>query len=281
MFGYITINKPELKVKDYYKYKAYYCGLCRTLREGFGFRGQMTLSYDMTFVVILLTSLYESETKKVNRRCVVHPVKKHSMLQNEMAVYAAEMNIVLSYYHFVDDWEDEKSAAGLAGSKLLQRNVKRIIAKYPEKCKLIQSCLKELQAYEKDGVTELDAVAGSFGKLMGELLVCRKDQWEPVLRRMGFFLGKYIYIMDAYEDVEKDLKKGSYNPLIHLKDDSDYEEKCHQILTMMMAECSSEFEQLPCLLDSDILRNILYAGVWTKYDKLQIERKEGKVQKDG
>ena len=68
MFGYVTIDKPELKIKDYTRYKAYYCGLCRVLLESYGFTGQMTLSYDMTFAVILLTSLYECETRLVTHR---------------------------------------------------------------------------------------------------------------------------------------------------------------------------------------------------------------------
>ena len=63
MFGYVTANEPELKVKDYHKYKAYYCGLCQSLKRQYGSAGQLTLAYDMTFVIILLTSLYESETK--------------------------------------------------------------------------------------------------------------------------------------------------------------------------------------------------------------------------
>lgn len=281
MFGYVTIYKPELKVKDYYKYKAYYCGLCRTLKENFGFRGQMTLTYDMTFVTILLTSLYEHKMKNCKHHCVVRPVKKMDMLQNDITEYTAEMNVILSYYHFIDDWEDEKSMAGLAGSKLLGKSVKGIIAKYPDKCKTIQRCLKKLQDYEKKQITDIDAVAGTFGELMGELLVYQKDQWEERLRRMGFFLGKFIYIMDAYEDVQKDIEKGNYNPLIPLQGKENYEAVCEQMLNMMMGECSREFELLPCLWDEDILKNILYVGVWTKYDKIQKEMKEGKEQKDG
>ena len=80
MFGYVTICEPELKVKDLRKYRAYYCGLCRTLKERFGGLGQLTLTYDMTFAVILLTSLYESETRFSSHRCKVHPVKKQNML---------------------------------------------------------------------------------------------------------------------------------------------------------------------------------------------------------
>lgn len=281
MFGYITIYKPELKVKDYYKYRAYYCGLCKTLKEQFGLSGQLTLSYDMTFVIILLTSLYEADTRRSAHTCMVHPIKKQDILQNEISEYCAQMNLILSYYHFVDDWEDERSIAGIAGSKILKKKIKKIIAQYPVKCKRIKSCLKQLHKYEKENVTDLDTVAGSFGHLMGELFVIKKDQWSGHLRRMGYFLGKFIYLMDAYDDVDSDMEKGSYNPLIKIKGAADYESRCQEILNMMMAECSNEFEKLPCLLDADILRNILYVGVWSKYDKIQEELKEGKVRKDG
>ena len=98
MFGYVTASKPELKMKDFYKYKAYYCGLCKVLREKYGFLGQLTLTYDMTFLVILLHSLYESDMSLEEHRCVVHPAKKQKMLYNEITEYAADMNIVLTYF---------------------------------------------------------------------------------------------------------------------------------------------------------------------------------------
>lgn len=281
MFGYLTIYKPELKFKEFYKYKAYYCGLCRTLKEEYGFSGQMTLTYDMTFVIILLTSLYECGTTQSLHHCKVHPVKKIPMLQNEMTDYCADMNMVLSYYHLLDDWKDEKSIPGLAGMKLLNKNVGKIIHTYKKKCGIIQDCLRRLSECEKQGVTDIDKVSGCFGDLMGELLVYKEDTWEPVLRRMGFFLGKFIYLLDAYDDLEKDIKKKNYNPLKPLYGEKDYEEHCRELLLMMMAECSSEFEKLPCIQDEEILRNILYAGVWTKYNKIQKELNEGKEQNNG
>lgn len=91
MFGYVTTNEPELKVKDYHKYKAYYCGLCQSLKRQYGSAGQLTLAYDMTFVIILLTSLYESETKAESHRCKMHPLKPQPMLENEITEYAADM----------------------------------------------------------------------------------------------------------------------------------------------------------------------------------------------
>ena len=272
MFGYVTAYKPELKMKDFYKYKAYYCGLCRTLKERYGRLGQMTLTYDMTFLIILLNSLYEYEMKKEQKRCIVHPVQKHDMLQNRITEYAADMNIALSYHHMLDDWNDESSIVGLAGARILKRRYKKIQDIYPNQCEAIVEALKKLQEYEKSNETNLDLVAGCFGSLMEELFLYKKDQWEPYLRRLGFFLGKFIYLIDAYEDLEDDIKKDNYNPYKSICQGETFESDCKEILTMMMAECTSEFEKLPCILDVDILRNILYEGVFSKFNTLQSDK---------
>lgn len=279
MFGYVTIYKPELKMKDYYKYKAYYCGLCRTLREKYGFTGQMTLTYDMTFAIILLASLYESESGKSTHRCVVHPLKKHEMLQNEITDYAASMNVLLAYYHFRDDWNDEKSVAGLMGTRLLKKKAEEIIQKYPRQSRTIRMCLHKLQCLEKENCTDIDRVAGCFGRLMGDLLVYKEDHWQGGLKKLGFYLGKFIYIMDAYDDLPKDQEKNAYNPLKERSRTETYEADIRQILIMMMGECSREFELLPCVEDTEILKNILYAGVWERYNKIQQDRKERKNDK--
>lgn len=274
MFGYLTIYKPELKVKDYYKYKAYYCGLCRTLKEKHGVFGQITLTYDMTCLIILLTSLYETKTGESLHRCPVHPMKKQPMLQNEITEYAADMNVILAYYHLADDWQDEKKVHALAGMRALKKDVKKVIKKYPRQTEAIRLRLKELTAWEKENITDIDQMAGCFGRLMAELLVYKEDQWAEGLRRLGFYLGKFIYLMDAYDDLEEDRKKNRYNPLMSLYGRASYEEDCRQMLLMMMAECSREFEILPCLQDLDILKNIFYAGVWGKYNQLQKSKSE-------
>lgn len=269
MFGYVNIYKPELKMKDFYKYKAYYCGLCKTLKQRYGRIGQMTLSYDMTFLIILLTSLYESETVRQQNRCIIHPVKKHDTLYNEITGYVADMNIALSYYHLLDDWKDEKSITGLAGSGVLKRAYKKISKQYPRQCDVIRDCLDRLQECEKKQETNIDLVSRCFGELMAEIFVYRQDRWEETLRKAGFYLGKFIYILDAYDDLEKDLKNGSYNPLTGLRGEEGFDGNCINMLNMMMAEASREFEKLPCLSDIDILRNILYMGVWTKLETIK------------
>ena len=272
MFGYVTINKPELKIKDYARYRGYYCGLCKTLKEEYGRFGQMTLTYDMTFLIILLTSLYEVKPKHGVERCLAHPMKKHDMLWNEISAYAADMNIALTYHHLLDDWEDEKSYVGLAGAKLVKRKYKRIAKKYERQVGVIVDSLEALKCCEKNKVMDLDEVSSHFGNLMAEFFVYKKDEWEPILRDVGFYLGKFIYIIDAYEDLEKDKKNNSYNPLVEMEKKDDYEERMYHILSLMMSDCTMAFEKLPLVYEVEILRNILYAGVWCKYDKLLKEK---------
>lgn len=272
MFGYVTVNKLELKIKDYYRYKGYYCGLCKALKERHGRAGQMTLTYDMTFLVILLTSLYETKTESMEERCLAHPTKKHPVLINAMTEYAADMNIALTYHNLLDDWKDEKSLKGLAGSRVFCRKYKKIEKKYQRQCQIIESTLKKLQEYENENSTQIDEVAGCFGELMAELFVYQEDEWEDTLRKLGFYLGKFIYLMDAYEDLEKDRKNNSYNPLMELSKSEFYEETSKQMLTMMLAECANQMEKLPLVVDVELLRNIMYAGVWMRYDMLHQEK---------
>lgn len=274
MFGYITICEPELKVKDLKKYRAYYCGLCRVLKEKYGFTGQMTLTYDMTFALILLSSLYETASASEFHRCKAHPVKKRLMIRNEITEYTAAMNMLLAYHHMDDDWRDDGKLTSLAGKKLLERKVRKIAEAFPRQNRAVEKALHELAVCEKEKCTDLDRISGCFGSLMEEIFLYRLDQWEEPLRRMGFFLGKYIYIMDAYEDLEKDIQTDRYNPLRSVCREDNFEIRIYEILCMMIGESTAEFEKLPCIWDVDILRNILYDGVWFRYNKIQSQKRE-------
>lgn len=275
MFGYIIINKPEMKFKEFDLYRSYYCGLCRELQEQYGRLGQFTLSYDMTFVVLLLTSLYEPETEVYVRRCMAHPMGKHLERVNVCSEYGADMNLLLSYYKCLDDWEDEDRITRKIQADLLKKKCGRIAEKYPRKAGLFQEKLRQIQLCEKEGSKDLDEVSGYFGEIMGEILAWRSDEWETELRRMGFFLGKFIYLMDAYEDIEKDQKTGNYNLFCREFGTEEFDQKAEKILNMMLAECSKAFERLPIVDNISILRNILYSGVWCRYELVKRKR-EGK-----
>ena len=272
MFGYIIVNKQEMKFKEFDLYKSYYCGLCRELKHSYGKRGQLTLSYDLTFVIMLLTSLYETDTEFSACKCIAHPFEKHPTGRNEITKYAADMNILLSYYKCEDDWLDERKLGKKTLAGLLKKKVNGIRQRYPKKARLVQERLEQIRQCEKACSENMDEIAGYFGDIMAEIFAFRQDEWEKELRRMGFFMGKFIYLMDAYEDVEKDKKDGNFNPFSKLYETEQFEETCEKILTMMMAECSKAFEKLPLIEYTEILRNILYSGVWCRYEMIKQKR---------
>lgn len=276
MFGYITVHKDELKIKDYDRYRAYYCGVCHSLRHKYGITGMATLSYDMTFLAVFLSSLYEDETAPVRERCIVHPVKSHNAIYNEYTDYAAAMNVLLTYYKLQDDWDDERKVTSEAFAKILRGAYKKAAADYPEQEKIIRNYIQEQHACEhRDNITIDDAATPTAG-MLAALFDYGHDMWREPARKMGFYMGKYIYIMDAFEDVYKDEKKDCFNPLIPYKDCENFNEQCRQMLVMMAAECAKAFEALPILDNADILRNIIYSGIWTGYNRVCETRSKDK-----
>lgn len=274
MFGYVVMNKPEIKFKDFDMYRSFYCGLCRELKERYGLSGQITLTYDMTFVILLLSGLYEPPTKKGSTRCIVHPVRRQPVRKNAITEYAADMNVFLTYYKCKDDWNDERSIPGFAFGKLLEGKEKKSEKLWGKKVQTIVSCLDELSALEKENATDIDRVSGCFGRIMAEIFAYREDVWEPTLRRMGFYFGKFIYLLDAYDDVEEDVKKGNYNPFSKDYIIKGFDDRVKNMLMMMMAETCREFEKLPIIKYTDILRNILYSGVWCRFENVSGKRKK-------
>ena len=282
MFGYVTVNKDELKIKDYRRYQSYYCGVCRSLERGYGLSGRMTLTYDMTFLALLLGSLYEDGTKPRMRRCVPHPVKPHEEICNEYTDYAAAMNIMLSYYKLKDDWEDERSFKGKAFAGILKRAYRKASHRYPRQARAVRRYIKKQRACEASGEKSADIAANPTGEMLAELFDMKGGGWQRDLRRMGFFLGKFIYIMDAFDDLEEDIRHNNYNPLRikytggSARERGEFNRECREMLTMFAAQSSMAFEALPILANADILRNILYSGIWSKFNRICLKREKEK-----
>lgn len=274
MFGYIIINKAEMKFKEFDLYHAYYCGICRDLKQRYGAAGQISLSYDMTFLAMLLTGLYEPETREGSCKCLVHPFENHATRNNIFTEYAADMNALFAYYKCQDDWQDERKLGRLLYGRILEGRTEGLRKSYREKWGRLGKLMQAFNQAEKNPGADIDTLAGLFGQVMAEIVAVRQDEWEENLRRLGFFLGKFIYLMDAYEDIEEDLKKGTPNPLKDRYACPGFEEECRTILTMMMSECCREFETLPILENVEILRNVLYSGVWCRYGAIQKKRQK-------
>lgn len=276
MFGYINVNRRELTEENQQIYQSYYCGLCQRLRANCGARGQVLLNYDMTFLIVLLTGLYETESDKASFTCALHPTKKRTSLTNEISDYAADMNILLAYHNLIDDWNDEKNYTKRTMAGMIRKDYERTAKKYPRQTNAIEQYMENLADFEKQGESNIDLVAGLTGEMLGEIFAWKQDEWYVELKTLGFYMGKFIYLMDAYEDLDKDEKKNSYNPLRKLRKENgaDFETICRLMMTSMMSECAKSFERLPILMYADILRNILYSGVWSKYEYIQLKRKK-------
>jgi len=272
MFGYIIINKGDMKFKEFDVYHSYYCGLCRALKDRYGAAGQFSLTYDMTFLVILISSLYEPETREGVTKCIAHPFEKNNLRRNLFTDYCADMNLLFTYYKCRDDWNDDRKLLKLAYSRMIKGACQKIQSDYGAKVRRIDALMLDLSKEERKCNEDIDRMAGIFGEIMGEIFAVRKDEWEDSLRTLGVYLGKYIYLLDAYEDIEEDIKKNSYNPLKRRFENPDFDEEIKTILTMMMAGCCKEFEKLPVIENAEILRNILYSGVWYRYEAVRAKR---------
>ena len=264
MFGYVVANQEALSEAQFARYKGAYCGLCRALKRQHGSISRMALTYDMVFLLLLLGSLYEPEEQSGSERCVAHPVKVHDYWSTELTQYVADMSIALAYCKQLDDWQDEKKLISLTASKLFAPHYRDVKAHYPMHCRELETQLAALATIEKSGVLAPDEAANCFGKLMGGLFIWKQDRWTDILYEMGCALGRFVYIMDACMDLESDRRHGRYNPMAG-RDPAEFE----PILTMLIGDCALEFEKLPLVQDLDILRNILYSGVWTRYRMAQ------------
>ena len=221
---------------------------------------------------MLLSSLYEPEEHTGSERCIPHPLHPHAYVENELAAYCCDMNIALAYHKCMDDWQDEHSPIGRAEAALLKKGYEQVVSRHPHKCKAIESCLSKFTQLEKSDGATLDEAVNLSAKMLGILYRYREDCWADTLEQMGQCLGRFIYLMDAYDDLPSDKRKKRFNPLIPYHARGDYETFVKESLTMLIGECTEAFETLPLVQDMDILRNILYAGCWTRYELLQKKR---------
>ena len=277
MFGFVMADIKVLPAEAQKRYGSVYCGVCRRMRMRASRSARLGLSYDVTFLSILLMSLYEPEETSGKRACGIHPIRPRPWVDNEYVVYGADMNIALAYYNALDDLEDEGKCSARIAKNIFGKEMDTIRTLYPEKCKVIEDNLAKLRALEKEKCQNPDQMAACFGALLGELFVYREDMWAEYLRGLGEALGRFIYLADAAVDYRKDKEKGQYNPFIAANMTPDWD-AWENILVLLMEQCTSSFEQLPLVQDKDILDNILYGGIWLQFRHKQRQqtRKENK-----
>ena len=261
MFGFVNVFKNELKIKDYNLFRSYYCGLCKALGKRHNQLVRLGLSFDMTFLAILADGLCEDMPVIKKDGCIKH-IGTHMICSDNKAIdYAADMSILLYYYKLCDDIADDKSLKAFLLRIPYIRAVKKVAKKYPEISLCVKDNLKELTRLEKEKCQSIDMAAHPFAMLTAGIF----KGFNPSLEKLGYNIGRLIYIADAYKDLEADRKKGSYNPFL-LSDssytgDSDLKNRARGSFNMNLNAVATEYNKLNIKKNKDILDNIIYLGI--------------------
>lgn len=276
MFGYVRIAKPELKVKEYETYKAVYCSLCRELGRTYGLWSRFTLSYDFTFLALINMSLSAGCDPIERKRCVFNPFKKCNYCKsNEKLKMPAAAAMIMSYYKLKDNIKDEKGIKklGFICLKPLFAHARKKAAKsYPAIEQIVHEYIEKQDALEKQNSSSLDMAADLTAYALGKILTeCSDDKVQKrILDRIGYCIGRYIYILDAACDLEDDIKSGSYNCL-KSEFSGNREEFMKKRILPQLYVCSNEagkaFELLDVKKYKSILGNIIYLGLEDTFKK--------------
>ena len=267
MFGYVRPEKELLLMRDFNRYRSIYCGLCKTIKERYGNLPRLTVTYDMTFLATLLLSLSREDSEIVREGCLLNPMTKKAISKNHPALdFAADGSIILAYYSALDNAQDEKPVKGRFQSLLLKRSGKKAGRLHPELSAKIEVILQELSEIEKGDYDP--AAADIFGRLLAEVFTegarildhPDRELLIRVLPDVGFALGKWIYLLDAFDDREDDLHNKQWNPLLKFS-----EPDSRNFVEEILRECEEEVDRLLALLpyqrDGVIIGNIATIGL--------------------
>ena len=297
MLGYITPDKPELKVKEYELYSAYYCGICKAIKKRHGEIPRLVLSYDSVLLAMILSAVYsqtgnnaeenypDDPTVKLER-CIIHPVKKRAIVYNDAGIdYAADMLVILAYYKFKDDWKDEKKILGALGMAAFNNLHRKITGMYPETCGIINKSIEKLSELEKENCQSMDEAAEPFAQLMKAIFSGAplradseadteagtdpvKEELRSLLGGIGYNIGKWVYLLDAIDDLEKDLEKNRYNPLKSIKDEENFKKRVEFSLICTLENASLALKKLELERNKGIIENIIYFGLFKKTESV-------------
>ena len=262
MFGYVIPNEKALTEEQKQVYRSYYCGLCRTIGERYGTLPRLTLNYELTFLALLLSSM-EGEGGAEVVGCPIHPLKKHAYRTGAPLDYAADLTILLACAKAEDDRADERKLSSAAVLSMLKKAREKAAELHPSENGIIASCLARLRECEKANEMHPDLPASLFGELLAGVFAggTAKEEAKQKTAALGFLLGKFLYLMDAAVDLKSDLKHGRYNPLTAYPTPLRRE-----MLEVLMDDVKKAYEALEITDNSGLLTNILYSGIWRKYN---------------
>ena len=280
MFGYVVVHKPEMKVKDFEIYNAIYCGLCRHIGKTYGALAKLCLNYDMTFVSLMQMALTDGCDGYEQKMCRANPLKKCTYCKNDSDFQdiAAAATMALSDLKVADNITDSgwlKSLGFRFVRLFTKRWRKKAVLKYPQLEAIVTEYGKNQALAEADANCSIDKACEPTAKAVADILcmVSNDEKAQFVLQRIGYCLGKWVYLCDVADDFSKDLKKGGFNPLINEYDGvTPQNEFVKARLEPTMNVCWTESAKYSELLDlckhKDIVDNILYEGLKNRQNKI-------------
>lgn len=276
MFGYVRAFKPQMRMCEYDTYKAFYCGLCKRIKKDYGFMATLTLSYDFAFLSIMNAGFNDCEAKAEKCRCIAHPLKKTVCVKCDSGLqYPAAAAEILIYHKLRDDCADKGFFKKLAAKLMLlflKRGYKKASKLYPELSKEIEAQMKLQASLESQPDCSIDMASEPSAKMMQAIAhyISDDDSHRRVLERFGYFLGRYIYLCDALDDLIDDLKSKNFNPLIKefsLSGDLSEEQKKDVAefiianVNMTLGELANCYTLLELKKYKPIIDNIIYLGL--------------------
>ncbi len=271
MFGYVKAYKPELRIKEFEFYKAVYCSLCRDLGKKYGLISRFSLSYDFTFLSLLQMSLSEGCAPTERKSCVCNPFKKCNFLcKGELPAMPTAAAQIMLYSKLSDNIADEgffKRTIYKVLRCFSKKGYKKAVAEYPKLKYIFDEYLNSQKRLEKENLQDIDLAADPTAKMLSKLFaLCSPNGETRALERLGYCMGRWIYLMDAAADLPDDIKKNRYNPLTEdAKNKTDIKryltERLEGSLNICISEAIIAFELLDIKRFKNILGNIIYIGL--------------------
>lgn len=282
LFGYIVPLKPELKMREFDVFQGYYCGLCKTLHRKYGLLTRMSLNYDLTFLALLLDSLTNEEDVYTREGCIINPVKKKPVRKSTSNLeYCAGLSIMMGMLKLDDDWQDDRSKKAYIAKHIINKPHRQAMLSFSDTYHKMIEKMQQLQHLEQSCSQDVDRVAAVFAEMMAELFIApsiKDENTARVLSWLGFNLGRWVYLMDAFDDIEKDLQAGSFNVLLlnykYMHEETPFvfrsriQAKMHQHLTYTLAEAARSFELLDVKRNKGLLENIIYLGTRKRMEQI-------------
>ena len=272
MFGYVKINREELRIREYEYYRAAYCGLCRSMGKCTGQCSRLTLSYDISFLSQVRMALCDVRPQFKKCRCLLHPLKPRMMMEpNAELSYAADVSALLAY----EKCRDDKADAGFFGRigaalrcLLLHRAYRRARRRHQALADTLRAQLAKLSQLEAERRRSVDEPAAVFGEILAALFAAElPEEQARIARVIGNKIGKFIYIVDAIDDMARDEKSNNYNPVLLLygkRPEASEQQMLYDALIVCLDDAAAAFDLIGESENSPrraVLENILYLGM--------------------